>query len=149
MSTSCNLDKDVDGKLVEENKYEGMIGPLLYVTASHVDIMFDIYMPACFQASLKASYLNTAKHIMRYFFGTQQVGLWYPKGPDCDLVGDSDSNFSGCKLDSKSISGTCHLLGNSLVSQQFKKQASVALSINEEKYIVIGSCCGQLIWMKQ
>lgn len=40
MSTSCNLDKDENGKRVEENIYRGMIGYLLYLTTSHPNIMF-------------------------------------------------------------------------------------------------------------
>ena len=30
-----------------------------------------------------------------------------------------------------------------------KKQNSISLSIAEAEYIVVGSCCTQLIWMKQ
>ncbi|VFQ69229.1 unnamed protein product [Cuscuta campestris] len=43
--------------------------------------------------------------IMRYLAGTLNVGLWYPKGSTCHLVGYSDSDFAGCKLDRKSTSG--------------------------------------------
>jgi len=44
------------------------------------------------------------------------VGLWYPKGASLSLTSYSDSDFVGCKLDRKSTSGTCHLLGASLIS---------------------------------
>ena len=39
--------------------------------------------------------------------------------------------MKGCKLDRKSTSGTCHLLGSSLISWHSKKQACVALSTAE------------------
>jgi len=48
--------------------------------------------------------------------------------------------MQGCKLDRKSTSGTCHLLGSSLISWHSKKQACVALSTVEAEYIVAGSC---------
>ena len=48
----------------------------------------------------------------------------------------------------KSTSGTCQLLGRSLVSWSSKKQNSVALSTTEAEYISAGSCCAQLLWMK-
>jgi len=51
------------------------------------------------------------------------------------LTGYSDSDFFGCKLDRKSTSGTCHVLGVSLISWHSKKQAYVALSIAEAEYI--------------
>jgi hypothetical protein len=41
------------------------------------------------------------------------------------------------------------LLGCSLVSWSSKKQNSMALSTAEAEYISVGSCCTQLLWMKQ
>ena len=40
------------------------------------------------------------------------------------------------------------LLGRSLVSWSSKKQNSVALSTAEAEYILAGSCCAQLLWIK-
>ena len=76
------------------------------------------------------------------------VGLWYPKGAKFKLVGYSDSDYAGCKVERKSPSGTCQLLGRSLVSWSSKKQNSVALSTAEAEYISAGSCCAQILWMK-
>ena len=52
-------------------------------------------------------------------------------------------------MDHKSTSGTCHFLGNSLVSWSSKKQNCVVLSTIEAKYIVAGLYCAQILWMKQ
>ena len=60
-----------------------------------------------------------------------------------------DSDFAGCKLDRKSTSGTCHLLRSSFISWHSKKQACVALSTTEAEYIAAGSCCAQILWIKQ
>jgi len=77
------------------------------------------------------------------------MGLWYPSRSPIYLVGYSDSDFAGCKLDRKSTSGTCHLLGSSLISWHSKKQACVALSTAEAEYKAAGSCCAQILWIKQ
>ena len=63
------------------------------------------------------------------------------------MIGYSDSDYAGCKVERKSTSGTCQLLGTSLVSWSSKKQNSVALSTTEAEYILAGSCA-QLLWMK-
>jgi len=60
------------------------------------------------------------------------MGLWYPSHFPIHLVGYSDSDFAGCKLDNKSTSETCHLLGSNLISWHSKKQACVALSTTED-----------------
>jgi hypothetical protein len=39
-------------------------------------------------------------------------------------------------------------VGNNLVAWMSKKQASISLSTAKAKYIVAGSCCTQLLWMK-
>jgi hypothetical protein len=74
--------------------------------------------------------------------------LWYLKGAKLELVGYSDSNYAGCKVERKSTSGTCPLLGISLISWSSKKQNSVALSTAKVEYIFAGSCCTQILWIK-
>ena len=40
-------------------------------------------------------------------------------------------------------------MGDFFVSWLSKKQTSIALSTKEAKYIIVESCCSQVIWMKQ
>ena len=111
--------------------------------------MFAVCLCARYQANLKESHFKAAKRILKYLKGTSTVGLWYPSHSPIHLIGYSDSDFAGCKLDRKSTSGTCHLLGSSLISWHSKKQACVALSTAEAEYIAAGSCCAQILWLKQ
>jgi hypothetical protein len=111
--------------------------------------MLSVCMCARFQANPKEVHLRVVKRIMRYLVYTHKLGLWYPKGSTFDLIGYSDADWAGCKIDRKSTSGTCQFLGRSLVSWASKKQNSVALSAAEAKYIVAGHCCVQLLWMRQ
>jgi hypothetical protein len=86
---------------------------------------------------------------MRYLVLTPNLGLWYPKGSHFELFGYSDADYAGCKVDRKSTSGTCQFLGWSLISWSSKKQNFVALSMAEVEYVTAGSCCAQLLWMRQ
>ncbi|RVW92930.1 Retrovirus-related Pol polyprotein from transposon RE1 [Vitis vinifera] len=87
------------------------------------------------QSCPKESHLSAIKRILRYLKGTMDIGLWYPKGDNFELIGYSDADFAGCKVERKNTSGTCHFLGHSLVSWHSKKQNSVALSTAEAEYI--------------
>ena len=49
----------------------------------------------------------------------------------------------------KSTYGGCFYLDNNLISWFSKKQNSISLSTTEAEYIAAGSCCTQLLWMKQ
>jgi len=137
MSTSCYMSVDEAETTVDQTKYRGLIGNLLYLTASRLDIMFVVYLCARFQSSPRESHFKAAKRILKYLKGTKFVALWYPSHCLIHLVGYSDSDFARCKLDKKSTSRTCHLLGSSLISWHSKKQACVALSTTEVEYIVV------------
>ena len=71
------------------------------------------------------------------------------KGKDFLLVGYSDVDYVGYKVNRKSTSGTCQFLGQSLVSWHSKKQSSVALSTAEAEYIAVSTRCAQLLWIIQ
>ncbi|XP_014506414.1 uncharacterized protein LOC106766179 [Vigna radiata var. radiata] len=128
MATNCYLDLDEAGKNVDQRMFRGMIGSLLYLTASRPDIMHSVCLCARFQSAPKESHLIVVKRILKYLKGTKNHGLWYPNGSNLFLNGYSDFDFGGCKLDRKSTSGTCHLLGSSLISWNSEKQACAALS---------------------
>ncbi|RVW74256.1 Retrovirus-related Pol polyprotein from transposon RE1 [Vitis vinifera] len=138
MSSSIKLDMDEKGKSIDSTMYRGMIGSLLYLTASRPDIMYSVCLCARFQSCPKESHLSAIKRILRYLKGTMNIGLWYPKGDNFELIGFSDADFAGCRVERKSTSGTCHFLGHSLVSWHSKKQNSVALSTAEAEYIAAG-----------
>jgi hypothetical protein len=106
-------------------------------------------MCARFQSDPRECHLVVVKRILRYLVATPCFGIWYPKGSTFDLIGYSDSDYAGCKVDRKSTSGTCQFLGRSLVSWSSKKQTFVALSTAEAEYVAAGQCCAQLLWMRQ
>jgi hypothetical protein len=134
MGTNGHLDLDTGGKSVDQTVYQSMIGSLLYLCASRPDIMLSVCMCTRFQADPKEVHLRTVKRIMRYLVYTPKFGLWYPKGSTFDLIGYSDADWAGCKIDRKSTSGTCQFLGRSLVSWASKKQNFVALSTASRVY---------------
>jgi hypothetical protein len=116
MALNGHLDLNEEGKSIDQKVYRSMIGSLLYLCASRPDIMLSVCMCARFQANPKECHLMAVKRIFRYLVHTPNLGLWYPKGSTFDLLGYSDSDYAGCKVDRKSTTGTCQFLGRSLVS---------------------------------
>jgi hypothetical protein len=149
MGTNGHLDFDLGGTSVDQKVYRSMIGSLLYLCASIPDIMLSVCMCARFQAAPKDCHLRAVKRIRRYLVLTPNLGLWYHKGSHFDLLGYSDADYAGCKMDRKSTSGTCQFIGRSLISWSSKKQNFVVLSTAEAEYVTAGCCCAQLLWMRQ
>ncbi|KAK6145510.1 hypothetical protein DH2020_022330 [Rehmannia glutinosa] len=114
-----------------------------------MDMDADVGVCARFQSAPKESHMTAAKRIIRYLKGCQEVGLRYPKEGGFKLIGYSDSDYDGCRVDRKSTSYTCQMLGNRLVSWFSKKQNSIATSTGEAEYIAAGCCCAQVLWMRQ
>ncbi|KFK25001.1 hypothetical protein AALP_AA8G053500, partial [Arabis alpina] len=149
MSTTAKLSQDSEGIDVNVKLYRGMIGSLLYLTASRPDSSLSVGICARYQAKPKQSHLEVVKRIIKYVRGTVNLGIWYSKGSNKSLVGYCDADWAMSSDDRKSTSGGCFFLGNNMISWMSKKQNSVSLSTVEAEYITMGSCCTQLLWMKQ
>jgi hypothetical protein len=149
MVTGCKLSKDSDSPDVDQSSYRSMIGSLLYITASRPDIMHVVGIVGRYQATPKQSHLLVVKRIFRYLKETMNYGLWYPKNQNFQLSVYSDVDWANCMDERKSTSGGVFFLGDSLVAWLSKKQGSISLSTTEEEYIVVATCCTQVLWMIQ
>ena len=79
MAITTKLDKDEQDINVDNKLYRSMIGNLLYLTASTLDIMFSVCLCARLQSCPKEFHLIAVKYIIRYLKGTIEMGLWYLK----------------------------------------------------------------------
>ncbi|WVZ76177.1 hypothetical protein U9M48_024173 [Paspalum notatum var. saurae] len=122
MSTNTALDADEDGEAVDRKEFRGMIGSLR--TRRRPGRTFGSRF-AFVRVTGRPLGLLTVK---RYSKFTPELGLWYSSGSSLFLRGFSDADHAARRIDRKSTSGTCQLLGTSLVSWSSRKQASVSLS---------------------
>ena len=97
MHPTCTLSKEDQGSKVDQKLYRGMIGSLLYLTASRPDILFNVCLCASFQSDPREPHLTAVKRIFRYLKGTTNLGLLYKKSSDYKLT-----------------SGNCQFLGDNL-----------------------------------
>nr|GFB55261.1 uncharacterized mitochondrial protein AtMg00810-like [Tanacetum cinerariifolium] len=133
------LVKDGDANDVYVQLYRSMIGSLMYLTTSRLDIMFAVCACAKFQVTLKTSHLLAVKRIFRYLKGKPTLGLWYPRDYPFELVAYTDSDYAEATQDRKSTTRGCQFLRNRLISWQCKKQTVVATSTTEVEYVVAAS----------
>ncbi|KAG9446266.1 hypothetical protein H6P81_012394 [Aristolochia fimbriata] len=149
MSTTDRIGKDNGGTPTDPTLYRSMIGSLLYLTTNRPDISYNVGMCARFQSCPKESHVKSVKRIIRYVKSTVNLGIWYSTNTSNVLAGYSDADWAEDIDDRKSTSRGCFYLGTNLISCYSKKQNSIFLSTTEVEYIAVGSCCAQLIWMKQ
>nr|GEW51868.1 retrovirus-related Pol polyprotein from transposon TNT 1-94 [Tanacetum cinerariifolium] len=116
------LDKDKEGKTIDSSHYHGMIGTLLYLTASRPDLQFAIRRCARYQSRPTEKHLHAVKRIFWYLRGTVNQGLWYPKDSLIALIAFADADHAGCQDTHRSTSGSMQFLGDRLVSWSSKRQ---------------------------
>nr|GEU56846.1 retrovirus-related Pol polyprotein from transposon TNT 1-94 [Tanacetum cinerariifolium] len=149
MSTEIKLTKDDEANSMDSSKYRGMIGSLLYLTASRPDIMFSVCLCARFQENPKTTYLEAVKRIFRYIRGNSHLGLWYAKGTKIKTIVYDNSDHADYYVDRKSTSGIFTFMGCCLTYWFTKKQTALAISMNEAKYVSTKKACQQALWIKQ
>lgn len=143
------LNKDHEGKKVDNTLYKQIIGNLMYLTATRPAIMYSISLTNRYMKNLTEMHLLTAKRILRYLQGTKDFGLFYKKGEKMELVGFTDSDYAGDQDDRKSTSGLVFMLGIGVVSWSSKKQQIVTSSTIEAEFIASTACVCQAIWIRR
>ncbi|GJR50882.1 retrotransposon protein, putative, ty1-copia subclass [Tanacetum coccineum] len=145
MVEKSKLDEDTQGKAVDPTHYHGMIGTLMYLTASRPYLTFVVYMCAWYQAKPTEKHLYIVKRIFKYLRGTVNQGLWYLKDSSIALTAYADADHAGCQDIRRSTSGSMQLLGDKLLSWSSKRQKSAAISSTEAEYIAMSGCCAQIL----
>ncbi|GJR50781.1 retrovirus-related pol polyprotein from transposon TNT 1-94 [Tanacetum coccineum] len=148
MVDRLKLDEDLMGIPVDQTRFRGMVGSLMYLTASRPDLVFAVCMCARYKAKPTKKHFEAIKRVFRYLKGTINMGLWYPKDNAMSLTAYADADHAGCQDSRRSTSGSAQFLGDRLVSWSSKKQRSTAISTTEAEYIAMSGCCAQILWMR-
>ena len=74
MIIGCKLSKDNESKEVDQRLYRSMIGSLLYVTASRLDVMQAIGQVARFQAAPKETHIIAVLQLQLFPKFSQNFG---------------------------------------------------------------------------
>ncbi|PNY08864.1 reverse transcriptase (RNA-dependent DNA polymerase) [Trifolium pratense] len=148
MHPTTSISKIKDEGKVDQKIYRGMIGSLLYLTASRPDILFNVCLCARFQSDPRESHFTAVKRIFRYLKGTTNLGLLYKKSNDYMLNGLCDADYAGDMIEGKSTSGNFQFIVENLISWASQRQTTIALSSEEGEYISAAKCCTQLLWLK-
>ena len=102
ISHCTKLELNIKESKVDISNYRGMVGSLLYLSISIPDIMFATCLCARFQADPRESHLIAIKRIFGYLKGTSNLGIWYPRESEFDLIGYSDAYYARYRIDRKS-----------------------------------------------
>ena len=143
------LTKNEGGVKVDATKYKQLVGSLMYLTATRPDLMYVVCLISRFMASPTEMHLQAAKRVLRYLKGTVDLGVFYQKEGNGELMAYTDSDYAGDVDDRKSTSGYVFLLSEGAVAWSSKKQPVVTLSTTEAEFVAAASCACQGVWMRR
>ncbi|KAF3667798.1 putative ribonuclease H protein-like, partial [Capsicum annuum] len=114
MSTPMNqkekLSKNDGAEKVEETYFRGLVGCLMYLTATRPDILYVVSILSRFMHYASELHLKATRRLIRYIKGTINYGVKFQKNPNLKLLGYSDSDWAGSVDDMKSTSRYCFSL---------------------------------------
>nr|GEX99101.1 uncharacterized mitochondrial protein AtMg00810-like [Tanacetum cinerariifolium] len=142
MSERSDLDEDIGDKMVDPTRYRGMVGCLMYLTASRPDIVFAVCMCARYQAKPTEKNLHAIKRIFRYLKGTLNMGLCYPKDSGFALTAFADADYAGCQDTRRSTSGSAQFLGGRLLSDYGFVFNAISMYCDNQSAIAL--CCNSV-----
>lgn len=133
-----------------DQPYRELIGCLTYATqTTRPDLCASTNYFSRFQGCCSDEHFIYAKRILRYIHGTAELKMVYHRDATANiLIGYTDSDWAGDKIDRKSTSGYVFKVFGNTVSWLSQKQPTVSLSSTEAEYLALakGICEGK--WLR-
>jgi hypothetical protein len=137
---------------IDQSKYRSVVGRLQYLASiTRPDIASVAAYCARFQEKPMTDHLVIIKRILRYLKGTKNYGIQFTASGNrkLDLIGYSDSDWDGDRVDRRSTSGYLFMLCGGVISWRSAKQKSVALSSTESEYMALRYAVQEVVWLRR
>jgi len=110
MNPNIYFGQNLGKLLTDPRKYRRLIGKLIYLIVTRLDITFDVgvLIDIC---SLYQLYYTAACRILRYLKGAISKRLYYHPSSQLDIVRYSAIDWAGNPIDHHSATGYCAFVG--------------------------------------
>ena len=136
-------------KVRETEKFQRLVGRLIYLSHTRPDIAFPISIVSQFMHSLGPEHFEAVHRILRYLKGTPGKGLLFKAQGHLQVEAYTDADLVGCILDRRSTFGYCMYVGGNLVTWRSKKQNVVARSSAEAEFRAVAQGMCEVIWIRR
>lgn len=132
----------------DPGRYRRLVGRLVYLAVTRPDLTYSIHVLTQFMQKPDTAHWDAAMHVIWYLKGTLGQGIMLRAAPPIHVTGWSDSDWEGCPLTRRSLTGWIMQIGSSIISWKTQKQDTVALSSTEAEYRAMTEAVKELKWIK-
>lgn len=144
---NLKLSKDDGDPLLDPTVYIRLIGKMIYLTITRLDLSLSVNIQSQFLEKPIAIHLHAANQVLWYIKGPIGQGLFYLAKSSLELQAFSDADWAACPDTHRSDTGYCVFLGDSLVSWWSKKQTTISRSSAEVEYSAMANTTCELVWL--
>ena len=113
MNKKENFCKEYGAERVDEELYRSMIGCLMYLTTTRLDIVHVVSLLSRYMRYASEIHLQATKHVVKYIKGTIDFDIKFKQVQNFHFHGFSESDWVGYIDDMRNISGYCFNFGSS------------------------------------
>ncbi|XP_016178855.1 uncharacterized protein LOC107621340 [Arachis ipaensis] len=135
--------------LSDAAQYRCLVGRLIYLCFTRPELSYSVHILSQFMHQPHEEHWQAALRVVRYLKGRPEQGVLLRRENDFTLHAWCDSDWAGCPLTRRSLTGWVILLGNSPISWKTKKQHTVSRSSAEAEYRSMANTTCELKWLKE
>ena len=147
MDQLTKFSNSVGDAVPDASLYRRLIGRLLYLTLTRLDICYSVPKLSQFMSSPKVPHLQAAYKILKYSKKTPGKGLFLSARSKLQLKCYCNADWAAYPDTRRSITGFCMFLGDSLISWKSKKQQVVSRSSTESEYSSMATVTSEVVWL--
>ena len=134
MEFNAKLGNPSDKIPVDKEKYQRLVGKLIYLPHTRPNISYAIRTGSQFMHAPYEEYMEAVNHILRYLKTIPSKGLVFRKANRKCIEAYTDSDWAASITDKKSTSAYCTFMWGHLLLGRVRSQSVVACSSAEAKY---------------
>nr|GEV42505.1 ribonuclease H-like domain, reverse transcriptase, RNA-dependent DNA polymerase [Tanacetum cinerariifolium] len=149
MDPGKRLTKFTEGTMVNSTEYRSIIEYLSYLLHTRPDLSYSVGLLSRFMQEPREQHMKAIRQVLRYVKVTKDYGITDKHNGGNKIHGFSESSYGVNTQERKGTTDIIFHYGESPISWSTQKQATVALSSCESKFITATAVATQAIWLKR